>query len=232
MATASFQYDGIKDAALRSKAKASAKEIKLLIRRTGEAVVEIGRRLTEVRASMSAAMFRVWTEVEFCWNQPTVSNYMQAARVFGDLDCLEQFQPSAIVALARKNVPQKVIDEAVGLARGGETVTLSRVKLLLEHAGVQPNNSSAGKHRKPEKAAAALAVATARVDSAESLRQTLDTFVANLDQLAAGMTTDDRNAIADRFLQLAMQLKGLATGSSSQRKAAPKKRRAALAAAS
>lgn len=231
MATATFQYDGIKDTALRSKAKASAKEIKLLIRRTGEAVVEIGRRLTEVRASMSAAMFRVWTEVEFCWNQPTVSNYMQAARVFGELDCLEQFQPSAIVALARKNVPQKVIDEAVGLARGGETLTLSRVKLLLEQAGVQSTNPSAGKHRKPEKAAAALAVATARVDSAESLRQTLDTFVANLDQLTAGLTTDDRNAIADRFLQLAMQLKGLGV-SSAEGTAAPKKRRAALAAAS
>ncbi|MBX3448199.1 MAG: DUF3102 domain-containing protein [Planctomycetaceae bacterium] len=209
MAKVIFQYDVIADKALRKRAELGAKEIKALIQRTGEAVIEIGRRLTEIRESMPAPVFRAWYEVEFCWNQPTVSNYMQAARVFGDLDCLERFQPSAIVALARKNVPQKVIDEAVGLARGGETVTLSRVKLLLEQAGVQSTNPSAGKHRKPERAAAALAVATVRADSAESLRQTLDSFVANLDQLAAGLTPDDRNAIADRFLQLAMQLKGL-----------------------
>lgn len=207
MAQVSFQYDVIQDKTARKHAESQAKAIKDLIHRSGEAVVEIGRRLQEVHGAITPAMFRAWVEVEFSWTMSTVSNYMQAARVFGDVDCLGQFQPAGIVALARRNVPESVIQEALKLARGGSVITGKVAKRLLDHAGVQPSNPTAGKARKPETAAAAMAVAAVQVDSAAALRQTLDAFVANMDQLAASMSFDDRNALADRFLQLALQIR-------------------------
>lgn len=233
MARVTFQYDVIKDAGLRKQAETQAKEIKTLIRRSGEAVVQIGKRLASVRESMSPAMFRAWVEVEFCWNQSTASNYMQAAKVFGEADCLAEFQPSAIIALARRNVPQTVIDEAFRLARSGDVVTRTVVNGLFDRAGVKPAHASAGKHRKPETAAAALAVASTSLGSAEALRQTLDSFVLNLDQLAGALSPDDRNAIADRFLELAVQLRGMGGKTSSKPATkSPNRRKAALAAAS
>lgn len=220
MSRTAFRYELIADKSLRKRVQSQAHQIQGLLQVSAAAVVEIGRRMQDVYDGLSAALFRAWVECEFGWNRSTASNYMQAARVFGDCDCLQQIQPSALIALSRQNVPASVSATALDRARNGELVTLKSVQQLLQAAGVQPNHASAGVARKPHTAAAAVAVAALAADPAAALRETLDTFVVNIDRLAESLSKDDRNAIADRFLQLAIQIRGLGGVATPRRKPA------------
>lgn len=207
MAKVSFQYDVIADKNIRKQVEGHAKEIRGHLERTGKSVVEIGRRMQLVYDALSPAMFRAWLECECGWNRSTASNYMQAARVFGDCDCLGQIQPAAIVALSRQNVPESVTAAALELARNGEVINHRRAQALLAEAGVQPVHKSAGVARKPHTAAVAAAMATFTADSVQALQQSLDAFAANVDLLASQLDEGDRLALADRFLSLAVQIR-------------------------
>lgn len=207
MAQVSFQYAVIQDQKVRQQVESQAKAIRGLLERSAAAVVDIGQRMQAVHDVLSPAMFRAWAECEFGWAHSTIVNYMQAARVFGECDCLKQIQPSAVVMLSRRNVPEKVIAQALELARSGGLVTMKRVQQLFADAGVQPASKTAGVARKPHTAAAAVAVAALNDDPVAALRQSLNTFTTNIDRLAESLSSDDRNALADQFLQLALQIR-------------------------
>jgi len=204
MARKSFNYDLVKDGAARRKAQAHAKDIRVLLERTAEAVVSIGHKLREVRDSMTPAMFRAWLEAEFKWTWSVAINYMQAAKVFGDVDCLKQFQPSAVVSLSRKNVPETAIRQALAQARKGEVVTYRVAKKLLDDHGYKPIRKDAGTgvtcNVHGDKLLSAADVG--------ALQRSLDTLSAELNGLLARLSHDDREALADRFFRLAMELKG------------------------
>lgn len=103
----------------------------LLARAAGN-VVQIGLRLQAVRNIVGRSQFQPWLKKEFRWSQPVASNYMRAARAFADLDCLGQFQPSALFILARKRCPPAARQEAIRLARRGERITKARAAELVE----------------------------------------------------------------------------------------------------
>lgn len=202
----SFNYDLLPDVEARRAAKDSAKAIHGLLEKTGQAVVEIGRRLIAVHAALGPATFDAWLRCEFEWNQPLASQYMRAAKAFGDVECLDKFQPTALCMLARGSVTQPVIDEALTIARSGETVTAKKVKGLFETHLVQPVRNDAGK---PRTRAGKDSVAQADPGGLSAFQKTLESFATNLDQIARTLPQDARRELAERFLDLAMKLRAV-----------------------
>lgn len=136
-----FNYDATeKD--VRVFLKDHAKHIHALLEKTSAAIVEIGRRLHEVRKELGPSAFQAWLKGEFRWSQPTASNYMQAAEKFGTLECLDQIQPSALICLARGNVDPRAVEETIKLAEAGEVITrkqaVEAIAKFMEHRGPAP----------------------------------------------------------------------------------------------
>lgn len=213
MSRISFNYEVIVEADTRKRVESEAKQIKVHLQRSGEAVVNIGHRLRAVKELLKPSLFRTWIETEFCWQIPTAWNYMQAAEAFGDAgEALKNFQPFGIVSLSRKNVPREVQVEAIQLAQKGQQITGKVAARLIQAAGVQPTHVSAGKARKPLTAVvAAVAAASSPMESVAALKSTLDNFTNNLAMFAEALDKTARDELADKFFQMAMQLRGLTT---------------------
>lgn len=191
------------DVDARRASKDSAKAIHGLLERTGEAVVEIGRRLIAVHAALGPATFDVWVRCEFEWTQPMASQHMRAAKAFGNVECIDKVQPTALFMLARSSVTQPVIDEALTMARAGETVTAKKVKGLFATHLVQPVRNDAGK---PRKRTGKDSVAQAAPGNLGAFQNTLESFATNFAQIARTLPQDARKELAERFLDLAMKL--------------------------
>ncbi len=204
---ATFNYQVVANTTVRKRVREQAKQIHTLLQKSAEAMVEIGQRLEEVKESLGTTHFRVWLKAEFGWNGPIAYNYMQAARKFGDLDFLPNFELAALIKLARKNIPDEAVNEAIDVARAGEQVTSKRAVDIIQQHAPQPTRVDAGRPR--QKAAAGTPERKPDVNALDSLRQSLDAFSRNLETIAVGLSRDDREALADWFLQLVMQLKSL-----------------------
>lgn len=105
------RYDGDRTAGSPAPATAlkaareHAEAIHALLAKTSVNVVQIGLHLQAVRNAVGRRHFGAWLKAEFRWTRAVASNYMQVARVFAALDCLDRFQPSALFVLARKKCP-------------------------------------------------------------------------------------------------------------------------------
>lgn len=119
---------------IQAEIEGQTRAIRELLEQTTRNVIQIGLRLEFVRNRIGRAGFQKWLRSEFLWSQPVASNYMAAARQFSELDCIGQFQPSALFVLARRKVPLAARDEAVRRARKGERITKTRaMAIVLEH---------------------------------------------------------------------------------------------------
>lgn len=216
-----FNYAAVQDAKTRRELQEHAGEIKTLVRRTGESIIEIGRRLETVRGLLDTTTFREWLKAEFEFAPSMAWSYMQAAAKFGDIGCLEKFQPSALVTLARRNVPAAAANEAIKAAKSGQTVTLRKAKEILKRHDVQPTRKDAGQPRLPVKDDSLL----------PTLERVLETLAGSLDRLA--LSRDQRDELADRFLELALRLRtlGVTAVTDTNRTSGKVRRRAAAGAA-
>lgn len=196
MAQISFNYSQVKNSEAAKQAQQSAKQIRQILEKSAESVVQIGRLMATVKAGLTPAVFRAWLECEFGWRPAVACNYMQAAHKFGDLDCLKLFQPSALIALARKNVPEAAVTRAIDLARAGDLVTHTVAKRLLDETGHKPTNPTAGKARKPE----SLRSIARPAFTVPQLRDSLDACAATLPKLT--LTPDERQALMMKFMEL------------------------------
>ncbi|MBA3315286.1 MAG: DUF3102 domain-containing protein [Planctomycetaceae bacterium] len=147
-----FNYGSLSKTERRT-AEAEAVRIKGLLEKTGATIVEIGRRLIAVREALGPSKFAAWLAAEFQWQQPMASNYMQAARRFGQAPCLDKFQPHALYELSRSRVPDSVVDKAIEKAVAGELVTLRTAVDMVRAAGAGPAprlvTSAARRHPAP-----------------------------------------------------------------------------------
>lgn len=94
-----------------------------VLRRTALGVVEIGQRLELVSTVLDCHQYQAWLKAEFDWSIPMATRFRQAARAFGEVDCVAQFEPSAMYELAAGGVPREAFDEALERARQGECIT-------------------------------------------------------------------------------------------------------------
>lgn len=130
IATRGFDY-GTLIRSVRKHTEEEARAIKGLLAKTASNIVQIGLRLQWVREQIGREHFQEWLKAEFDWSQSVASNFMRTASVFAEVDCLSQFQPSALYLLARHRVPKAARQEAFDRARRGELITKARAQSIL-----------------------------------------------------------------------------------------------------
>jgi hypothetical protein len=185
---AAFNYEALelKD---REVTQQQANAIRSLLKSTAESVVEIGKRLQQVRDAIGRDCFQAWIRAEFRFSQSVASNYMRAAAEFGKLDCLERFQPSALFDLGRRDVPPEAVREAVAEAQSGNAITRKRADQII--SAHQRTKGDAG------------LVAS---DAVRRLRASLKLVGDHIDDLLA-LPKEDLDFLVDQLLSIATQLR-------------------------
>ena len=102
-------------------------EIKSLIRRNVQEIVDIGQNLIEVKAQLGHGNFRAWLKAEFDWSVRTASRFMQVATKFKCAKLAHlNIAVSALYLLAKSSTPEQALKEALEIASEGENLTYSK----------------------------------------------------------------------------------------------------------
>jgi hypothetical protein len=113
-------------------------EIKSLVKRSAQDIIEIGLKLIEVKERLPHGMWGQWLDREFGWGQDTAHNFMRVSIKFGNFPNLENFGQSALYLLASPSTPDEAINEAIDRASRGETISHKMAKkIVMDHKGTE-----------------------------------------------------------------------------------------------
>jgi phage N-6-adenine-methyltransferase len=109
-------------------------EIKTLMQRTAQDLVEIGQKLIEVKARLGHGLFGAWLQAEFEWGERTAQRYMSVAQAFKSdtVSVLANAEAKALYLLAAPSTPESVREEAVQRAETGERLTYSAAREMVQ----------------------------------------------------------------------------------------------------
>lgn len=114
-------------------------EIKSLVKRSAQDIIEIGLKLIEVKERLPHGKWGAWLDGEFGWTQMTAINFIRVAVKFKNFLSLESFGPSALYLFAAPSTPDEALDEAIGRAANGETITHKTAKeIIMDHKEQAP----------------------------------------------------------------------------------------------
>jgi hypothetical protein len=127
-----FDYAAL-DAETRIVVQQRTSEIKTLMRRSAQDIIDIGQKLIEVKARLGHGHFGGWLESEFGWSQDTAGRFINVAQRF-DIPQIADFNiaPSALYALSAPSTPEPARAEAIERAQAGEPITHSAAKAIIE----------------------------------------------------------------------------------------------------
>jgi len=114
-------------------------EIKVLVRRSAQDIIDIGSKLIDVKARLGHGNFGGWLESEFGWSVPSAARFMQVAAKFGDIQIyqIDKFGASALYLLSAPSTPEPARIEAIERAQAGETITHATAQqIVTEHKPV------------------------------------------------------------------------------------------------
>ena len=104
-------------------------EIRGLMKRTAQGIVEIGQKLIDVKERLEYGRFGSWLECEFDWSEPTAQRFMQVALRFSSLNLMDlTIAPSALYVLAAPSTSDTAREEAIARAEAGESITYTAAK--------------------------------------------------------------------------------------------------------
>jgi hypothetical protein len=107
-------------------------EIKSLIRRSAQDIIEIGKKLSEVKQQLGHGNFRNWLKSEFNWSLSTAARFMQVSEQFKNVNLMYlQIATSALYSLAAPSTPEEARIEALRRAALGEVITHTSAKDLI-----------------------------------------------------------------------------------------------------
>jgi Protein of unknown function (DUF3102) len=118
----SFNYAGIHPTTAQFVQQQTG-EIRSLMKRTAQYIVEIGQKLLLVKEKLGHGRFLEWLSAEFEWTDETARRFMNVAQRFGETPQIVAFAPSALYLLAAPSVPEPARTEAIHRAQAGETIT-------------------------------------------------------------------------------------------------------------
>ncbi len=124
-----FDYAAL-DASTSQFVQQQTGEIKALMKRTAQDIVEIGQKLVKVKEKLGHGRFGAWLEAEFEWSIQTAKRFMNVAAAFQNQQFVDFIAPSALYELAAPSIPDAVRDEALARAKAGESITYSTAKAL------------------------------------------------------------------------------------------------------
>ena len=165
-----YRYDYSKiDSGLCSLVQRCTSEIRMLVRRSTQDIIDIGRHLIAVKEYLPHGEFLPWIETEFEWSERTAKRFMSVAEAFGtkcrnvtdldtvsksvtvtDLDAMSRLDQNALYLLASRTTPVAARSEALKRAESGEVITHAKAKEIVSEA--KKNASSPGKPVDPPRA--------------------------------------------------------------------------------
>lgn len=133
-----FDYQAL-DAETRIVVQQRTSEIKALMKRAAQDILDIGQKLIEVKARIGHGHFGAWLAAEFDWSQDTANNFIRVAQRFSDIPKISEFAPSALYLLAAPSTPEPARLEALERAEAGEAISYSTAReIVAEHRQVAP----------------------------------------------------------------------------------------------
>lgn len=167
----SFNYDAV-PAPVAMQAREAAERIKLRLRRSAEDIIEIGRDLNAVKASIGHGNFLPWIEAEFGMSRQTADRFRQVADVYGSkLPTVGNLDTSALYELAAPKTPLEVREEIEKMIEAGEVVTKATVAKLTAEIDAAKKGRDLADHD-----------ATIAEEKAEALKTGLDTLNKSIDE--------------------------------------------------
>jgi hypothetical protein len=137
----------------------NAEEIRKIGKRVGGDVIEIGRRLTEMKKLCGHGNWRPWLEREFGWTDRHALNYVRVYELslksenFSDLG----IPVSGLYLLAAPSTPPEAVDEVIERAKSGERQahaeikgTIDKIKRGKATAAFKPQRGSSKKRTNTE----------------------------------------------------------------------------------
>lgn len=107
-------------------------EIKSLIRRSANDIIDIGQKLSEVKEQLGHGSFMNWLKSEFNWSVATATRFMQVSEQFKFVKLTNlQIAASALYLLAAPSTPEKARTEALERATVGEAITNTEAKAIV-----------------------------------------------------------------------------------------------------
>lgn len=118
-----------------------ATEIRTIIKRTAQDVIDIGQKLIEVKERLPRGQFDLWVSVELGVERASAYRFIAVAERFSTVSQIETIAPSALYALAAPSAPDSARDEALARAASGEQITHQKARqIIVEH---KPNPAPA-----------------------------------------------------------------------------------------
>lgn len=133
-----FDYAAL-DSETRIVVQQRTDEIKTLVRRSAQDIVDIGQKLIDVKARLGHGYFRAWLASEFDWTPQTAVSFMRVAEKFGQISEILTFAPSALYLLASPSTPEAARIEALERAEQGERITYTAAREIVQEHKAQPS---------------------------------------------------------------------------------------------
>ncbi len=121
-------------------------EIRTLMRRTAQDILDIGERLTEVKARLGHGRFGGWLQAEFAWEERAAQRFIAVYSRFKNDNLSDlNIAPSALYLLAAPSTPEEARADALEAAAAGQTITHAAAKQIVhQHKPMLTNGRRSG----------------------------------------------------------------------------------------
>lgn len=127
----SFRYIDL-DEEVRSFVEQHTSDIKSLMRRTAQDMIDIGLKLIEIKETLGHGKFNAWLKSEINFGEWTARKFMAIGRRFKSVDVNSlKIASSALYLITSKNTPGSAIDEILDRAYQGEYISHSTAKAIV-----------------------------------------------------------------------------------------------------
>ncbi|GAA6621636.1 DUF3102 domain-containing protein [Scytonema sp. NUACC26] len=152
--TLNFEYD-ILDGDTQRVVQQHTNEIKTLMRRNSQDIIDIGQKLIEVKQHLGHGSFRNWLKFEFNWSVSAATKFMQVAEQFKCVNFTHlNITASTLYLIAAPSTPKEARVEVLERASNGENICYTEAKaIVFQHkktkkGAVEPKTASL-KYDKP-----------------------------------------------------------------------------------
>ncbi len=129
--TLNFEY-GLLEAQTRRVVQQRTNEIKTLMRRNSQDIVDIGQKLIEVKQHLGHGNFRNWLEFEFNWSISAATKFMQVADQFKCVNFTHlNITASTLYLIAAPSTPKEARVEVLERASNGENISYTKAKVIV-----------------------------------------------------------------------------------------------------
>ena len=169
-----FDYQEL-DSQTQLLVRERTKEIKKLIRRTGQDIFDIGKYLSEVKQSLPHGQFYPWLKMEFQWSFTTAARFMRVYEKFKSVTLTDlNLAPTVLYELSYNVVPDEAVNETIELAKSGQIITNELVKeIRKKHQTKSPTKKNIDSQLGSSQQPSLLGKSNNLIDSTAQIRQDL-----------------------------------------------------------